>query len=150
MIVSLKNQRRSDQRNCGWRDMANYRRHSFLSSFTIFNITPMCPFFNRDHLQTMIENKRQLCFSIISLLSNNPRTVLEICEKHQEDLVKLSSSLFSHAGIEYIQSQLDFPMQCTLLEVLYRLFLTARSFSHTPLMKLLQDTIPIDVFNSPP
>ena len=93
----------------------------------------------------MIENKRQLCFSTISLLSSNPKTVLSICESQKDTLVNLASTLLSHSGIKISKLSLDFPMQCTLLEVLYRVFLIARSLSHTSLIKLLQENIPLDV-----
>lgn len=49
----------------------------------------------------MVENKRQLCFAIIGLFTNNPKTIIKIFSIHQEELQQIATSLFTHEGKEY-------------------------------------------------
>ena len=95
----------------------------------------------------MVENKRQLCFAIIGLFTNNPKTIIKIFSIHQEELRQVATSLFTHEGKEYSWFKyIDFPTQCTILEILYRIFLMSQAISNQSLISLLSTSSPITVF----
>lgn len=93
-----------------------------------------------------MENRRQLCFTLIALFSGNPKTLSKLFSVHQDTLLAIiRSALHSGGFIHTRNSALDFPLQCTTHEILYRLLLIAKAAGNTTLSSLIQKNTEIDV-----
>ena len=98
------------------------------------------------HAQTSVENKRQLCFTLIALFSGNPKTLSKLFSVNQDTLRLLVQSALTNGGCAPdSHSATDFPVQCTTHEILYRLLLIAKAADNTALVSLIQKNTQIDV-----
>ena len=48
--------------------------------------------------QTSIENRRQLCFSIVSFLTSNPKTLAKLMSTYQDDITLLAKNALAIEG----------------------------------------------------
>lgn len=48
--------------------------------------------------QTSIENRRQLCFSIVSFLTSNPKTIAKLMTTYQDDIAFLAKNAMAIEG----------------------------------------------------
>ena len=87
-----------------------------------------------------------MCFTIVSFFSSNPKTVAKLFSVHQNELITLSKrALDQEGGFDQYSLSVDFPTQCTTIEILYRLHLIARATNNTTLQSLIHDNCPVDV-----
>lgn len=79
--------------------------------------------------QTSIENRRQLCFSIVSFLTSNPKTIAKLMSTYQDDIAILAKNALAIEGEDAtILSSQTFPHSARQLK-----FYSVSFSSHEPL-----------------
>ena len=77
---------------------------------------------------TSIENRRQLCFSIVSFLTSNPKTIAKLMTTYQDDIALLAKNAMT---VEGNHSTISSP-QTSLRNARRSRFCSASFSSHAP------------------
>ena len=84
---------------------------------------------------------------MVAFLSANPKTITKLFSNHQPELRILLQRSHSFEGrLRLVVHQaIDFPSQCTTVEILFRLYLIAQTTTCQPLIDLLLSDTQLNV-----